>query len=136
MGRWAHGSDRTDRGDSADADSGSGVGLGGQDCGPAGKQDRAGPVEEPAGVAGGEVHAAVALPSAEVVVPKGGVEPVAALEVLDPRDAFDGVVALDVLALEVVHGRGRELDPDPELADRCAVGGAKIGRAPCRERVE
>lgn len=68
--------------------------------------------EEIAGVGGREIDTAVGAAPAEVVVPEGSVETIRGFEELDPRYVLDGVVLVDVGALEVVHVGEVELRPD------------------------
>ena len=78
--------------------------------------------EEIAGIARGKIDAAVRATAAKVVMPEGRVEAVRAFEELHPRNVLDGVVLVDVGALEVVHVGVVELDPD--LKD--APGGFRL----------
>lgn len=63
----------------------------------------------------------MALPTAKIVMPERGVEPVRAFKVLNPWNALDGVVLRNVLALEVVHIRKRQLYPDSMSANGCGM---------------
>ena len=95
------------------------------DAVPAVGELRLGPAEERLRVVRREVHAAVALRVAEVVVPEGAVERVAAVEVHDPRHVLDRVraVARDV----AVHRRR-----DVLLADAERAAAACGDPSPCR----
>ena len=71
---------------------------------------RRGPIEEPPGVGGGEVHAAVAADVAEIAVPEGAVQRHVLLEVHDVGHLVDGVRLTEQ---EVVHRGGDVLEAAP-----------------------
>jgi hypothetical protein len=72
-----------------------------------------GPVEEPLGVERAEVDAATAARIAKPVMPVGGVQPVAAMEIHRPGHILKIVVVSSFLA-PAAHLAGLQLDSDSE----------------------